>query len=370
MKYLILIHSLTAGGAERVSVSLANHWVSNGDDVTVATISSAAKDFYELDSRVRRVPLCLDGKSQGGFNAFRNNVKRILAIRRVLREEGADVAIGMMTTVGILLTIASVGLRRSKVIVSEHNYPPMKPIGKVWASLRKWVYPHADGVTMLTSEGLSWLATNVPSATGVVMPNPFNYPIASVSPHLDPGAVVASDKKVLLAVGSLTDQKGFDYLVEAFSKLSARYESWHLVILGEGQLRPALEAMVERLDLCDRVSMPGRAGNIGDWYKRADVYVMSSRYEGFPMTLGEAMSYGCAVVSFDCDTGPRDLIEDGVNGVLVTPPGDPDSLATELSKVMEDESLRKRLGASSISVKDMFSTTSVAGRWSEFIKGI
>ena len=134
---------------------------------------------------------------------------------------------------------------------------------------------------------------------------------------MKPDSVCRPGRKVLLAVGRLEVEKGFDWLIDAFSALATKYPEWDLVILGEGSLRATLEKQVQTSGLARRVFLPGRVGNVGDWYERANLYVMSSRFEGFGNTLGEAMAYGLPAVSFDCETGPRNIIRHETDGLLV-----------------------------------------------------
>jgi glycosyltransferase involved in cell wall biosynthesis len=181
-------------------------------------------------------------------------------------------------------------------------------------------------------------------------------------PRLLPDSVIESQRRLLLAVGRLSEEKRFDFLLPAFANLAPANQSWDLVILGEGPLRQALETQVQALGLQGRVFLPGRAGNVGDWYRRADLYVMSSRFEGFPNTLGEAMAHGCAAVSFDCDTGPRDIIRHDVDGLLV-PNGDTGALVDALACLMADDDLRQRLASRAIEVRQQFSLEKIAGMW-------
>jgi len=116
-----------------------------------------------------------------------------------------------------------------------------------------------------------------------------------------------------------------------------------------------------------RVHLPGQAGNVSNWYQRADLYVMSSRHEGFPNTLIEAMAYGCAVVSYDCDTGPRDIIRHGDDGLLVGPVGDVPALASTLDQLMLDDEARQRMGQKAIDVRERYSVENVLRMWERVI---
>jgi glycosyltransferase involved in cell wall biosynthesis len=366
MKIVLFIFSMHSGGAERVSANLANAWAEQGHDVTVLTLASADLDFYELRLGVKRVALDLAGNSSGPFTALWANLQRVLALRRVFREIRPDVVLAMMTTAAVLAILATRGMT-CRVLVSERTYPPLLPVGRMWDRLRRWTYPLANQVVMLTSEGLTWLHACIPGARGTVIPNPVSYPLAATAPWLEPETYITSGRKVLLAVGRLDEGKQFDRLLDAFAMVAARYPLWDLVILGEGPARDFLEQRVQQLELAKRVVLPGRAGNIGDWYVRADLYVMSSRFEGFPNSLAEAMAHGCAAVSYDCETGPRDIIRHEQDGLLVTPVGDAAALATALGTLMGDEVKRKNMAGRAEEVRTRYSMSSILTIWEKLL---
>ena len=133
----------------------------------------------------------------------------------------------------------------------------------------------------------------------------------------DPGTRRAGDAKVVVAAGRLTRQKGFDLLVDAYAQVAHRYPDWQLHIYGSGEERGRLLAQIHRLGLERQVRLMGYSGTLSEQLSQAALYVMSSRVEGFPMVLLEAMAVGLPVVSFDCPNGPADLVRQGTNGVLV-----------------------------------------------------
>jgi glycosyltransferase involved in cell wall biosynthesis len=166
-------------------------------------------------------------------------------------------------------------------------------------------------------------------------------------------------------VGRLDQGKQFDRLMTSFAALSTRFPEWTLAILGDGPERVSLERLAARLGLGRRVAFPGQVGNPGDWYRRADLYAMSSRYEGFPNSLAEAMAYGCAVVSYDCDTGPRDIIRHGKDGLLVAPVGDVAALSAALDRLMGDAAARERMAAQAVQVRDRYSLKNILPLWDQ-----
>jgi glycosyltransferase involved in cell wall biosynthesis len=175
--------------------------------------------------------------------------------------------------------------------------------------------------------------------------------------------VVAEDRQVLLTLGRVSEEKRFDLAMEAFAALAPRFPDWDLVVLGEGLERDRLEAQREALGLAGRVHLPGRVGNLADWYQRASLYVLSSRFEGFPNTLLEAMAHGLPAVSVDCDTGPRDLIRPGLDGVLVALESGPAALAEVLGELMAEPRRRARMGEAAAEVRERYAMARIAAEW-------
>ena len=372
IKILIFIGSLTVGGAERVVVALSRYLVNQGYSVTVVTMNGMERDFYTLDDRVRRTCLGLAGENKG-IVKITANIRRVMALRAVIKNEQPDVVLGMMTTEAILSILACLGLS-TKVVVSERNYPDQKEVVTQWRILRKIIYGFADGHVAQTEKASQWLKEHTRSKTVVVIPNSIKWPIPSAKPVIDPSELLKADDKIILAVGSLSRQKGFDLLVEAFSGICSEHPDWKLVILGEQgdknsekHQRKKIERQVKESGLSGRVHIPGRVGNVGDWYQRANLFVLSSRYEGFPNVVLEAMVAGCPCIAFDCDTGPRDIIENGVNGILV-PAGDIKALACEMETLMKDSEVRSILGSRAVQVRERFAEDRVLGMWENLIQ--
>lgn len=358
----IVIHSLSAGGAERVSVHLANSLSGLGWHVALVTLESRAGDFYPVAPAVERIALDVAGESRGLAAALAGNLRRLLAIRRALRAGAFDVVLGMTATIAVLTILSALG-SGSRIVVSERIHPPMLRIGAAWHWLRKRVYRLADLVVVQSEQSLQWVERHAPGSRARVVPNPVVLPLPSAAPFVAPDRWVEPARRLLLAVGRLEPQKGFDLLIDAFAMLAAEHPQWTLVIVGEGAERSSLEARAARLGLAGVVRMPGHAGNLADWYRRADLFVLSSRYEGFPNVLAEAMAHGCAAVSFDCPTGPRDILRDEVDGLLVESVEDPGALAGALARLMRDEASRKRMGTNAREVAARYTAGRVLGLW-------
>lgn len=355
------------GGAERVAASLANHWVGKGYTVAVATLTSEASDFYTLDPRVDRFALNVARPSRNVLAAVCNNLRTLWAVRRLLRQWQPQATIALMSTANVYLALAATGVPGRK-IGSEHIHPPMLPLGGAWEMLRRYAYGRLDHLVALTEASAAWLRSHTQARHLTVIGNPIPWPLPEQAPIRDPVALLPPARHRLLAVGRLVEQKGFDLLIDAFARLVPAFPAWDLVIVGEGGARASLQAQAARLGLQGRVFLVGTVGNVGDWYSACDLYVMSSRFEGFGNTLAEAMAYGLPVISFDCETGPSDIIRQDVDGWLV-PAGDLDALVAALAAMMSDEGQRQRFAKRAIEARDRFSLRRVAGQWEALFEG-
>lgn len=366
MKLLFFIHSLDGGGAERVTANLANYWADNGWNIIIVTLAPLSLSSYPLNSTVEHISLGLAGDSQNQLLGLFQNVRRIWALRRVLRQRRPQIALSMMTTANVVLALSACGTG-VRSVGSERIHPPQNPLGWAWERLRRSFYGRLDAMTALTSESARWLERETSASLVTVIPNAVTWPLPVSEPEVDPMSVCYPSREVLLAVGRLEPQKGFEQLLSAFAAVAQKHLNWDLVILGEGTLRRKLEAQIRRDGLERRVWLPGRAGNMKAWYDHADLYVLSSRFEGFPNSLSEAMSHGLAAISFDCDTGPRDIIRHGIDGLLV-PPGDVPGLISALDRLMGDAEMRERFASRAAEILERFSMRRISGIWQQLFE--
>lgn len=167
---------------------------------------------------------------------------------------------------------------------------------------------------------------------------------------------------VVVAAGRYAGEKGYDRLIDAFAAVAERHPGWLLKIFGHGPLHGPLQKQAERLGLADRVLLPGLAADIESELRGSSVFALSSIHEGLPMALAEAMACGVPCVAFDCAPGVREIITDGVDG-LVVPPRDVDALAEGLDRLMGDEALRRRLGAAARTSVRRFAPDQVLAQW-------
>ena len=351
---LFITASLGGGGAERVLCTLANAWARRGVQVQIVTLNNTAP-FYPLLESVEVRWLGLSRNSTGFLASIKNNACRLRAIRGVIKATAGSKVVSFGTETNILSLLAAVRTRRD-VIVSERCDPRYYPYTTIWSLLRCITYLLAHRVVVQTrdAERFFWF---LPKRRLAVIPNPVSAPVLTDN-------TVRVSQPFILAAGRLTPQKGFDVLLEAFAVAARRYPNWRLVILGEGPSRDQLEAQVKRLSLVGCVDMPGAVQNIGDYMNAAAMFVLSSRYEGFPNVLCEAMASGMAVVATDCPSGPADIVSNGVDGRLVKPES-VEELARAIGEYMSSPDMRLALGNKARAIAMRLSVDTVLGVWEE-----
>lgn len=362
MRLTLVIPGLDdAGGAERVMATLANAWARRGWPITLLTFDDGAEPpFYPLHPAIDHRPLAIAGASDSPLSAVAANLRRVRVLRRAIAASKPDVVVSFMDQTNIVVLLATRGLGLP-VIVAEHNDPAHHPIGRGWGSLRRALYPRATRVAMLTERAASHFAPAIRRRVAVI-PNPIALPAP------DPARQAGNDGgPTLVAVGRLDAQKGFDLLLRAFARIAPNHPEWRLVIWGNGPQRDDLERLRDDLGLAARVSLPGTTDRIHQKLDTSDLFVLSSRYEGFPMALCEAMAVGLPVVAFDCPTGPREIVRPGIDGVLV-PPEDVAALAAALDRLMGDPADRRRLAERAPEVLDRFGLEPVLAIWDDVLR--
>ncbi len=381
MRITLVISTLSGGGAERVATTMANYWAAKGWEVTILTTDFRDQSsWYGLHSGVthldlgrrrfdnlpidtqRAVPLgdLINDCSQSERAVLIAQATHILKLRAAIMSTLPEVVISYMNLTNICVLSATRGLGLP-VIATEHCDVNHSFLGEGRELLRRRLYPQASYVTVLTEESLDYFSS-VAGIRGRIIPNALTPPVFSSSDEMPQ----QKTGKTLLAMGRLAHEKGFDLLLKAFAIVANRHADWTLEILGEGEVRPYLESCVQKLELAERVRMPGFTRRPFDAMRRADLFVLSSLEEGFANVLVEAMACGAAVVSFDCPSGPRHIVRNGVDGILV-PPRDAEAMATALDRLMGDEAERQRLAAKAPEVVERFGVERVMNMWEELI---
>ena len=360
MNLTLVSSSLNVGGAERVMSIMANYWAAQGWQITILTFDDGGEPpFYNLDRRIDLQPL---GISSDGFkfslSSASYNLRRIQVLKQAIVASQPDLVISSVNTTNILTLLACRGLK-VKTIVSEHVHPAFGQLTQATQFLQKLVYQQADLITVQTHAALSFFP--IDRYKTFVIPNPV------VLPTSEPiQSQLYTDDRHLLAIGKLVPQKGFDLAIKAFAQIAQKYPDWTLTILGEGEMRSELEKLCMELDLEDRVFMPGIVKNVDAHLRKADIFILPSRFEGFPITLCEAMACGVPVIASNCLSGPREIIHDGIDGMLISPDS-VSALATGLHQLISDPGKRQYFAHHAPKVLDRFGVEPVGAIWNRAI---
>ena len=345
MKILVFISKLHGGGAERVASIMLNH-LCKQHDVTAAVFDD--RKSYTIDERVKIVNISVGAK----IRPYQLN--RIVKCRKAIKTLKPDLIISFMVDLNRFVIIANLHTN-IKLIVSEHITLQTKQslIRKI---TRHILYKLASKVTLLTKSDYNhakWLNNKV------LMYNPLDMEISSNN--------LIRDKKII-AIGSQNRWigKGFDILIQAWAKIASSHPEWKLQFVGETNDNKISE-MVKEFHLENQVDFLGWTNDIAKVLQTKSIYVLSSRREGFPCSLIEAMSQGCACVAFDCKTGPDEIITDGQSGLLARN-GDIDDLATKLQLLIEDETLRQKLSVGAMEEVKRFDKELIMKQWDELIQ--
>jgi glycosyltransferase involved in cell wall biosynthesis len=331
MRVALFIPNLAGGGAERVFGLLAEGLAARGIETEMVLVRAEGPRLAAVRAAVPVVDLGVDSSSRS-----------VLPLARYLRRRRPDLLVAALGHANVVAVWARwLGRVETAVVVTHHISVPTDRSSsgaRLWSALRSLFYPRADAIVAVSRDMADDLARSigVPRDRIDVILNPVITPDlqsrgeAAVShPWLAPG-----EPPVVMGVGRLERQKDFSTLVRAIA-LVRQQRPVRLLILGEGRERPALEALVRELGLEDDVALPGFVENPYAFLSRAAVFALSSIFEGLPTVLVEALALGTPVVSTDCQTGPREILEDGRLGRLV-PIEQPEALAAAIGATLDE----------------------------------
>ena len=352
MKILFYIHAINGGGAEMVLCTLANRFANNGHDIIVAT--NIHKPFaYQIENKVKIVDLFNgDSVCKSTMTKYVNAIQLRIKIRKISIDNKPDIIIAFMAGMGCRVIFSTCGLG-IPIIVSEHTNVH-RNLGRMLELKRSILYPFASSITVLTRHDYNIWKKRFRNI--VYMPNPIK--LANLQ---------AADRreKVVLAVGRV-DQwyiKGFDNLIRCWSKICHIYPDWTLKIAGayQNETFVILSKLIKETG-CQNVEFLGFCQNVKQIMAQSEIFCLSSRVEGLPMALIEAMNSGCCCVSFDVQTGPNEIIQDGHSG-LIAKNQDNEDLIEKLSLVISNEQYRHELSSNARASIMKYSEDRIVNRW-------
>lgn len=369
MKIIYCTHSTcNPGGMERVLLNKVTYLsqLPGWKVAVVTTDQNQRPPFYPFPEKVRMTDLGINYSEDNGKGAWkkitgylRKRKEHKRKLTALLLKEKPDIVVSLYPSESSFIPDIKDG---SKKVLELHyckffrlQYGRRGLLGwidKLRTRQDEQIVRRFDKFVVLTNEDRGYWG-NLPNIE--VIPN--------AAMHVSDAYSDVMNKRVI-AVGRLDYQKGFDRLIQAWQLVqhTGKFTDWKLDIFGQGEWREMLQQMIDKAELQDSVRLNRPTKQIGEEYVKSDMLVMSSNYEGFPMVMIEAMACGLPVVSFDYKCGPKDIIQPGINGLLV-PNGDIQALADAMMKVMEDEAYRKMLSLNARKVVDTYSEQAVMSQW-------
>lgn len=354
-----------SGGMERVLANKANYLTGHGYEVVIVTTDQQGlPPFFPLAEQIRCIDLGINYEENNG-KSFANKLlhyplkqyrhqKRLAAI---LKREKPDITVSMFCNDAGFITRINDGSKKvleihfSKFKRLQYNRKGLWRLADLWRSRQdEKTVRRFDKFVVLTEEDKGYWG-NLPNIT--VIPNANTFATSQ--------AAALGNKKVI-AIGRYTYQKGFERLIEAWNILSPGFPGWKLDIIGNGEERDKLQDLIHAYHLDGQVTLVSPTKSIDKVYLDASVLVMSSRYEGLPMVLLEAQTFGLPIVSFACKCGPKDIVANGETGFLVEE-NDIEGLARQLVKVMKDKNLRKQMGRKAKEASLRYAEDAVMAKW-------
>ena len=363
MKIAFLFGTMHRGGAERVIASISNTFCAWGEDVSIITLDNADSG-YDLNEKVNHIKLNLSGSSKNKIQALLRNFRVIQALRHLIKREKYDAVISFELRYAVLLQYAFPFGRKFKIIASERANPNKRHLSATIKKQYEKMLPRVDGFVFQTKrvsecycEKLREIGTVIHNGVFPEILPPDNTPF-EMRNHND-----------ICAVGRLDEQKGFDTLIEAFDIFRKTHNEHRLHIYGEGQLRSQLEKMISEKEIGDRVKLHGSIPNVMFEVAKSGMFVLSSRFEGMPNALMEAMACGLPCVATNCDFGPEELITDGENGLLVNV-DDSVELAEAMARISDCPDLAQKLSKNAFMIREDHSGETIAKQYHSYIRKV
>ena len=361
-----------SGGMERVLASKANWLSEHGYEVSIVTTDQKGrKPFFSLNEEIKTYDLGINYADNNG-RSFGNKLvhypvkqwKHKSKLSHLLKKLRADMVVCMFNNDASFICNIKDGSRK----ILEIHFSKFKKLqyGRkgLWKLADEWrtkqeekTVRRFDKFVVLTEEDKSYWG-NVPNI--IVIPNARTFETEDMA---------ALDNKIVLAVGRLEYQKGFDRLIEIWKKVCSYTNCWNLVIVGDGSMREMLQKQIDELGISDRTIIVRGTNDIKNYYMNVSIVVMTSRYEGLPMALLEAQTFGLPIVSYACKCGPKDIVSDGVDGFIV-PENAEARFVYRMVELMNKDELRKKMGGEAKKSSEHFSQNNIMQKWTNLFESM
>lgn len=344
LSILFVVNALYAG-AGKIVLYVARECVRTGWDVTVATFYDNSIGKYHIDG-VNFINLDIPTNSR----LWRINALHV--IRNAVASLHPMMVCSFVSDVAVMTRIATLGLK-IRFIAAERGDPYTLP--PKWVKPVKWAYAKSD-FTVFQLKGAQDFFGDKIRRKSTIIPNPY-----STGEDISPFEGVR--KNTVVSVGRFVEQKGYDVLIKAFARFQQNHQNYKLVLYGDGPLKEELVRLSEKLDISDKVLFPGFIHNVTQRIREDGMFVLSSRFEGIPNALIEAMATGIPTVSTDCSPGgPRFLTDNGRRGALV-PVDNIEKIAEEMSLIADDFERAAKFSALGLEIKSVLDPNTIAQSW-------
>ena len=347
-----------SGGTERVASIIANE-LSKNKNYKVSFVSLVEKrkaPFFEINSKIKKYKLY--DESVRGITHIVQTCNRL---KKVMKNENIDILIdidGILDMYSLVVKLFT----KVKVISWEHFNYYQHPNVKYRKYTRKLAGRFANAIITLTNEDKGYYEKNIKIKCPIEF---IHNPIM----NLDKNYNYDLNSKIILSVGRLTYQKGFDLLLDVANIVLKKHEDWKWIILGEGEDRQILEDKIKTLKLEEKIILKGNVSNVDDYYKATGIFVLTSRFEGLPMTLLETKPFKLPVVSFDIKTGPNECILNNKNGYLIKA-FDIEDMAEKINNLIENKNLRENFSNNALKDTEKFDLKNIIKKWINIIESI
>ena len=355
-KITFIVSDMGCGGVQKVISLLANEWIKQNYNINIISFDEN-KSFFYLDSKINFIPLSLKRKYHYPGASIINRFYLFIKLARAIKRTKADILISVSPLTNLICLCIKKIISKPLIIWEQNNFTKKLPLHEKIG--RRLFYTYAELLIVGTEFDYKkyFFVKNKK-----IIPNPIVIENSKLIFH-------KTREKIILAIGRFIKRKGFDKLIRIYSNIHNNYPDWSLEIAGDGDEYENIYNLISELKLHNNIKLLGKVQDLDTLYMRSSIFVLPSKFEGFPMVLLQAMSLGCPPVAFDCISGPRDIINHNVDGMLIENQ-DCNSMEFALCELMNNQDLRERLGKNAMTNITRYSIEKISNKWFSEIEKI